>query len=290
MANPKEVQSGTFADQFELKGDLGRGAFSVVKRCTLTRTGQDFAAKIINVKGMSQREKTKLEKEVRVCRMLRHESIVRLHYVFKESNINYLLFDLITGGELFDDIVAREYYSEKDASHCIGQIMEAIKYCHGQGIIHRDLKPENLLLESKVPGSKVKLADFGLAVECDKNHKEYFGFAGTPGYLAPEVVRKEPYGRPVDLWACGVILYILLVGYPPFWDDNQSRLFELIKSGKYEFPSPEWDTVTKTAKDLIKGLMTMDQDARVTAEAATANSWIKNREREASMEIGRAHV
>lgn len=140
----------------------------------------------------------------------------------------------VTGGELFEDIVAREFYSEADASHCIQQILESVNHCHQNGVVHRDLKPENLLLASKAKGAAVKLADFGLAIEVQGDQQAWFGFAGTPGYLSPEVLKKEPYGKAVDIWACGVILYILLVGYPPFWDEDQHRLYAQIKAGTYD--------------------------------------------------------
>lgn len=140
----------------------------------------------------------------------------------------------VTGGELFEDIVAREYYSESDASQCIQQILESVHHCHTNSIVHRDLKPENLLLASKMKNAAVKLADFGLAIELQGEQQAWFGFAGTPGYLSPEVLKKEPYGKPVDIWACGVILYILLVGYPPFWDEDQHKLYAQIKAGTYD--------------------------------------------------------
>lgn len=140
----------------------------------------------------------------------------------------------MTGGELFEDIVRREFYSESDASHCIQQILESIAYCHSNGVVHRDLKPENLLLASRAKGAAVKLADFGLAIELQNEQEAWYGFAGTPGYLSPEVLNKDPYGKPVDIWACGVILYILLVGYPPFWDDEQNKLYSQIKNGAYD--------------------------------------------------------
>lgn len=130
--------------------------------------------------------------------------------------------------------MAREFYSEADASHCIQQILESVNHCHQNGVVHRDLKPENLLLASKAKGAAVKLADFGLAIEVMGEQQAWFGFAGTPGYLSPEVLKKEPYGKSVDIWACGVILYILLVGYPPFWDEDQHRLYAQIKSGSYD--------------------------------------------------------
>uniref|UniRef100_A0A672INC7 calcium/calmodulin-dependent protein kinase n=1 Tax=Salarias fasciatus TaxID=181472 RepID=A0A672INC7_SALFA len=260
-----------------------QGAFSVVRRCVKISSGQEYAAKIINTKKLSARDHQKLEREARICRLLKHPNIVRLHDSISEEGFHYLVFDLVTGGELFEDIVAREYYSEADASHCIQQILESVHHCHVNGIVHRDLKPENLLLASKLKGAAVKLADFGLAIEVQGDQQAWFGFAGTPGYLSPEVLRKDPYGKPVDMWACGVILYILLVGYPPFWDEDQHRLYQQIKAGAYDFPSPEWDTVTPEAKDLINKMLTINPSKRITAAEALKHPWICQRSTVASM-------
>uniref|UniRef100_A0A672ZER6 calcium/calmodulin-dependent protein kinase n=1 Tax=Sphaeramia orbicularis TaxID=375764 RepID=A0A672ZER6_9TELE len=259
------------------------GAFSVVRRCVKLCTGQEYAAKIINTKKLSARDHQKLEREARICRLLKHPNIVRLHDSISEEGFHYLLFDLVTGGELFEDIVAREYYSEADASHCIHQILESVSYTHQHDIVHRDLKPENLLLASKCKNAAVKLADFGLAIEVQGDQQAWFGFAGTPGYLSPEVLRKEAYGKPVDIWACGVILYILLVGYPPFWDEDQHKLYQQIKAGAYDFPSPEWDTVTPEAKNLINQMLTINPAKRITAQEALKHPWVCQRSTVASM-------
>ncbi|XP_076389382.1 calcium/calmodulin-dependent protein kinase II isoform X5 [Megachile rotundata] len=272
-----------FSDNYDLKEELGKGAFSVVRRCVQKSTGQEFAAKIINTKKLTARDFQKLEREARICRKLQHPNIVRLHDSIQEENYHYLVFDLVTGGELFEDIVAREFYSEADASHCIQQILESVHHCHHNGVVHRDLKPENLLLASKAKGAAVKLADFGLAIEVQGEQQAWFGFAGTPGYLSPEVLKKEPYGKPVDIWACGVILYILLVGYPPFWDEDQHRLYAQIKAGSYDYPSPEWDTVTPEAKNLINQMLTVNPSKRITASEALKHPWICQRERVASV-------
>ncbi|RLW03094.1 hypothetical protein DV515_00006868, partial [Chloebia gouldiae] len=302
-----------------LASSVPRGAFSIVRRCVKVLAGQEYAAKIINTKKLSARDHQKLEREARICRLLKHPNIgevtllatcswqlldlpmelgdrkrtskvvfagladksdtvqLRLHDSISEEGHHYLIFDLVTGGELFEDIVAREYYSEADASHCIQQILEAVLHCHQMGVVHRDLKPENLLLASKLKGAAVKLADFGLAIEVEGDQQAWFGFAGTPGYLSPEVLRKDPYGKAVDLWACGVILYILLVGYPPFWDEDQHRLYQQIKAGAYDFPSPEWDTVTPEAKDLINKMLTINPSKRITAAEALKHPWISHR-------------
>uniref|UniRef100_A0A674P746 calcium/calmodulin-dependent protein kinase n=1 Tax=Takifugu rubripes TaxID=31033 RepID=A0A674P746_TAKRU len=299
--------STRFTDEYQLYEELGKGAFSVVRRCVKKATGQEYAAKIINTKKLSARDHQKLEREARICRLLKHPNIVRLHDSISEEGFHYLLTTLhyrvsvvfiivdlringcflsvcsVTGGELFEDIVAREYYSESDASHCINQILESICHIHQHDIVHRDLKPENLLLASKMKGAAVKLADFGLAIEVQGEQQAWFGFAGTPGYLSPEVLRKDPYGRPVDIWACGVILYILLVGYPPFWDEDQHKLYQQIKAGAYDFPSPEWDTVTPEAKNLINQMLTINPAKRITADQALKHPWVCQRSTVASM-------
>ncbi|XP_062411113.1 calcium/calmodulin-dependent protein kinase type II subunit beta isoform X7 [Sardina pilchardus] len=272
-----------FTDEYQLYEELGKGAFSVVRRCVKLVSGQEYAAKIINTKKLSARDHQKLEREARICRLLKHPNIVRLHDSISEEGFHYLLFDLVTGGELFEDIVAREYYSEADASHCIQQILEAVLHCHQMGVVHRDLKPENLLLASKCKNAAVKLADFGLAIEVQGDQQAWFGFAGTPGYLSPEVLRKEAYGKPVDIWACGVILYILLVGYPPFWDEDQHKLYQQIKAGAYDFPSPEWDTVTPEAKNLINQMLTINPTKRISAQEALKHPWVCQRSTVASM-------
>ncbi|XP_041737803.1 calcium/calmodulin-dependent protein kinase type II subunit gamma isoform X4 [Coregonus clupeaformis] len=277
------VTSTRFTDEYQLYEELGKGAFSVVRRCIKKSNGQEFAAKIINTKKLSARDHQKLEREARICRLLKHPNIVRLHESISEEGFHYLVFDLVTGGELFEDIVAREYYSEADASQCINQILESVHHMHQHDIVHRDLKPENLLLASKLKGAAVKLADFGLAIEVQGDEQAWFGFAGTPGYLSPEVLRKDPYGKPVDIWACGVVLYILLVGYPPFWDEDQHKLYQQIKAGAYDFPSPEWDTVTPEAKNLINQMLTINPAKRITADQALKHPWVCQRSTVASM-------
>ncbi|CAG5112477.1 Oidioi.mRNA.OKI2018_I69.chr2.g6691.t1.cds [Oikopleura dioica] len=269
-------------DLYEIREEVGKGAFSVVKKCVSRKTKQEFAVKIITTSKLTKRDFEKLEREARVCQKLRHKNIVRLHETFDQGGYHYMLFDLITGGELFEDIVTREYYSEREASRCIQQILEAVSFCHKNDVVHRDLKPENLLLDSKRPNAAIKLADFGLAIECQGNKPDHFGFAGTPGYLSPEVIKKEKYNKPVDMWAVGVILYILLVGYPPFWEEDAKAMYEIIREGKYSYPSPEWDTVSRDAKQLIDSMLRVDPNKRITAVEALRHPWICNREKVAN--------
>lgn len=274
---------GQFSEVYDICEDLGKGAFAVVKRCVHKRTRGEFAVKIFSTLKMRERELAKLDREQRICERLKHPNIVRLRDSFIGPTTRYMVFDLVTGGELFEDIVAREYYSEKDASFCMQQIMESLKYCHDQRIIHRDLKPENLLLASKKRGAAVRLADFGLAVEMDEGKEVcWYGFAGTPGYLSPEVLEHQPYGKAVDVWACGVILYILLVGYPPFWEESRQKLYDTIKRGQYDYPSPEWDSVAREAKNLIDRMLVVDPTKRITVEGVLRHPFIAQRERVAS--------
>uniref|UniRef100_A0A673KHM1 calcium/calmodulin-dependent protein kinase n=1 Tax=Sinocyclocheilus rhinocerous TaxID=307959 RepID=A0A673KHM1_9TELE len=260
------VTSTRFTDENQLYEELGKGAFSVVRRCVKKSTGQEYAAKIINTKKLSARDHQKLEREARICRLLKHPNI-------GEFDPHYVLFFL-------NDFY---FYFRITVNQCINQILESVNHIHQHDIVHRDLKPENLLLASKMKGAAVKLADFGLAIEVQGDQQAWFGFAGTPGYLSPEVLRKDPYGKPVDIWACGVILYILLVGYPPFWDEDQHKLYQQIKAGAYDFPSPEWDTVTPEAKNLINQMLTINPAKRITSEQALKHPWVCQRSTVASM-------
>ncbi|KFQ32606.1 Calcium/calmodulin-dependent protein kinase type II subunit gamma, partial [Mesitornis unicolor] len=243
-----------------------RGAFSVVRRCVKKSSSQEYAAKIINTKKLSARDHQKLEREARICRLLKHPNIGKRPWAQRDGGVN--------------NILLLPLWLQH---HCIHQILESVNHIHQHDIVHRDLKPENLLLASKCKGAAVKLADFGLAIEVQGEQQAWFGFAGTPGYLSPEVLRKDPYGKPVDIWACGVILYILLVGYPPFWDEDQHKLYQQIKAGAYDFPSPEWDTVTPEAKNLINQMLTINPAKRITADQALKHPWVCQRSTVASM-------
>ncbi|KAL5251897.1 hypothetical protein ACHWQZ_G014882 [Mnemiopsis leidyi] len=272
----------TFHENYDVFEELGKGSFSVVKRCSHKVTKAEYAVKIAHVSYANEKAIRRIEREERICRKLNHINIVQLHNVYTERETRYLIFDLVTGGELFEEICNRKYFSEADASVCMQQILESVQYCHSMNVVHRDIKPENLLLSSKNKDAKIKLADFGLSVEVSNEKTYWFGFAGTPGYLAPEVIKKNPYGKRVDLWACGVVLYILLAGYPPFWDEDKYKMYEQIVHGDYDYPSPEWDPVTSEAKNLIDSLLSVDPEKRFSASDALRHPWIANRDRVAS--------
>ncbi|KAK7078576.1 Calcium/calmodulin-dependent protein kinase type 1, partial [Halocaridina rubra] len=178
----------------------------------------------------------------------------------------------VTGGELFDRIVEKGSYTEKDASDLIRQVLEAVDYMHDQGVVHRDLKPENLLYYSPDEDSKIMISDFGLSKMEDSGIMATA--CGTPGYVAPEVLAQKPYGKAVDVWSIGVIAYILLCGYPPFYDENDANLFAQILKGEFEFDSPYWDEISDSAKDFIRQLMCVDVEKRYTCKQSLGHPWI----------------
>nr|XP_025967531.1 calcium/calmodulin-dependent protein kinase type 1G isoform X2 [Dromaius novaehollandiae] len=179
---------------------------------------------------------------------------------------------LVSGGELFDRILERGVYTEKDASVVIHQVLTAVKYLHENGIVHRDLKPENLLYLTPEENSKIMITDFGLS-KMEQNGIMSTA-CGTPGYVAPEVLTQKPYSKAVDCWSIGVITYILLCGYPPFYEETESKLFEKIKEGYYEFESPFWDDISESAKDFIRHLLEKNPKTRFTCEEALRHPWI----------------
>ncbi|KAJ3413157.1 hypothetical protein HDV05_008360 [Chytridiales sp. JEL 0842] len=258
--------------KYELGDTLGSGAFSEVKRATERATGNKYAIKIID-KAKCKGKESMIETEVNILVKVRHENIIQLYEMFEIDNKIYLVMELVTGGELFDDIVSRGKYTEVDAAKIVHKMLLAIDYLHSLGIAHRDLKPENLLLSHKGADAKIMISDFGLSKIFDEDEVMKTA-CGTPGYVAPEVLRKKGYGREVDLWSLGVITYILLCGYPPFYDQNNVALFKQIMSGKYEFDRPWWDNISEKAKDFIRHLLVLDPAQRYTARMALNHPYI----------------
>ncbi|ORY52947.1 Pkinase-domain-containing protein [Rhizoclosmatium globosum] len=258
--------------KYEMGDTLGTGAFSDVKVATERATGNKFAIKIVD-KTKCKGKESMIETEVSILMRVKHENIVQLYEMYEIENKIYLVMELVTGGELFDEIVGRGKYSEVDAAKIVYRILLAINYLHGLGIAHRDLKPENLLLSDKTKDAKIMISDFGLSKIF--NDDEVMRTAcGTPGYVAPEVLRRQGYGREIDLWSLGVITYILLCGYPPFYDQNNVELFKQIMTGKYEFDKPWWDNISDNAKDFIRKLLVLDPHARSTARTALSHPFI----------------
>lgn len=259
-------------DRFEFKDLLGTGAFSKVFLAeSKFERGNFVAIKCIDKKALKGKEES-LENEIRVLKKLKHNNIVQLFDTYDEKNFVYLVMELVTGGELFDRIVAKGSYTEKDASYLIKQVLQAVAFMHNNGVVHRDLKPENLLYYNQDDDSKIMISDFGLSKSEDSGIMATA--CGTPGYVAPEVLQQKPYGKAVDVWSIGVIAYILLCGYPPFYDENDANLFAQIIKGEYEFDSPYWDEISDSAKDFISHLMCCDPSQRFCCEEALAHPWI----------------
>jgi len=206
---------------------------------------------------------------------INHPNCVQLYEMFETSKKIYMVMELLTGGELFDRIVAKGSYSEREASDLIKDITSAIQYLHSIGIVHRDLKPENLIYLNQRADSPIKITDFGLAKFRSGSKLEAMTTAcGTPGYVAPEVLKNEPYGKAVDMWSLGVILYILLCGFPPFYHESTAALYKQIKKGEYDFPDPYWTDISDSAKNLVQCLLTVDPKKRYTAKQVLAHPWI----------------
>ncbi|XP_026161718.1 calcium/calmodulin-dependent protein kinase type 1 isoform X1 [Mastacembelus armatus] len=259
-------------EKYDFKETLGTGAFSEVVLAEEKRTQKLVAIKCIPKKALEGKENS-IENEIAVLHKIKHANIVSLEEIFESKSHLYLVMQLVSGGELFDRIIEKGFYTEKDASKLIQQILDAVKYLHDMGIVHRDLKPENLLYYSLEEDSKIMISDFGLS-KIEDSGSVMSTACGTPGYVAPEVLAQKPYSKAVDCWSIGVIAYILLCGYPPFYDENDAKLFEQILKAEYEFDSPYWDDISDSAKDFIVHLMEKDHNVRYTCEQALQHPWI----------------
>lgn len=262
-------------DYYTLGKEIGRGGFSIVVEGTKKKTGEKFAIKCIK-KTMVEGDDIKLlRREIHIMKKVNHPNILKLFEVFESDDEFFLVMELVSGKELFDKIVERGQYSEKDAANIVRQIVSAVEYLHANGIAHRDLKPENLLSAETDGQEVIKIADFGFS----KNFGEekLMTSCGSPGYVAPEVLTCESYDKSVDMWSVGVIIYILLCGYPPFYADNAPALFKKIMDVKYDFDDPSWDDVSDGAKDLIRNLLVKDPKKRYTASQCLQDAWVQGK-------------
>jgi len=258
--------------------EIGHGHYGVVRRCMHRQTGEWYAIKSIRKSKVARVDV--LRRETQILREVDHPNIIRLIEVHEDVKYLHLITELYTGGELYDRINAKAQslegcFSETDASKLVRSILGAIAYCHDvKQIVHRDLKPENFLFESERDDADIKIIDFGLS-----RHETQFGVmntrVGTPYYVAPEVLKKE-YTKSCDIWSIGVICYILLCGYPPFYGDSDRQIFDSVRSGYFDFPSPEWDNISDNAKDFVCYLLQKDPSQRPTADQALDHNWIKS--------------
>ncbi|XP_033891179.3 serine/threonine-protein kinase DCLK2-like isoform X2 [Acipenser ruthenus] len=269
----KCLSTSAILDKYKIGKVIGDGNFAVVKECIERSTGKEFALKIIDKAKCSGKEHL-IENEVAVLRRVKHPNIIMLIEEVDTAAELYLVMELVKGGDLFDAITSSTKYTEKDASAMVYNLAGALKYLHCLNIVHRDIKPENLLVCEYPDGTKsLKLGDFGLATVVEG---PLHTVCGTPTYVAPEIIAETGYGLKVDIWAAGVITYILLCGFPPFRSENnlQEDLFDQILEGRLEFPSPYWDNITDSAKELISRMLQVNVEARYTAEQVLAHPWV----------------
>ncbi|XP_034461073.1 serine/threonine-protein kinase DCLK1-like isoform X2 [Hippoglossus hippoglossus] len=277
-AEPLEDYSSvpaSITERYKVGRTLGDGNFAVVRECVEKSTGREFALKIIS-KDKCRGKEHMIQSEVSILRRVKHPNIVLLIEEMDTQGELYLVMELVKGGDLFDAITSSNKYTERDASCMLFNLASAIKYLHGLNIVHRDIKPENLLVYEHVDGSKsLKLGDFGLATIVNG---PLYTVCGTPTYVAPEIVAETGYGLKIDIWAAGVITYILLCGFPPFrgGDKDQEDLFEHILSGQLDFPSAYWDNVSDPAKTLINGMLQVEAELRYTAAQVLEHPWVND--------------
>lgn len=257
--------------------EIGHGHYGVVRKCQNRETKEWFAIKSIRKSKVNKIEV--LLREIEILEQVDHPNIINLMEVHEDVKYLHLITELCTGGELFDRIIAKTnsdegHFSEKDAACLIRSILVAIKYCHEEKqIVHRDLKPENFLFENSDENSNIKIIDFGLSRHDDQAFGVMQTKVGTPYYVAPEVLKRE-YTKSCDIWSIGVISYILLCGYPPFYGDSDTQIFDSVRSGTYDYPSPDWDEISQSAKDFIGCLLKLDPSKRLTASEALEHQWL----------------
>uniref|UniRef100_A0A4W6EVM1 Serine/threonine-protein kinase DCLK2 n=1 Tax=Lates calcarifer TaxID=8187 RepID=A0A4W6EVM1_LATCA len=263
----------TILEKYKVGKVIGDGNFAVVKDCMERSTGKEFALKIIDKAKCSGKEHL-IENEVAVLRKVKHPNIIMLIEEVDTPSELYLVMELVKGGDLFDAITSSAKYTERDASIMVYNLAGALKYLHSMNIVHRDIKPENLLVFEYPDGTKsLKLGDFGLATVVEG---PLYTVCGTPTYVAPEIIAESGYGLKVDIWAAGVITYILLCGFPPFRSESnlQEDLFDQILLGRLDFPSPYWDNITDSAKELIGKMLQVNVEARYTAQDVLSHPWV----------------
>mmetsp|Transcript_6191 Transcript_6191/g.18736 ORF Transcript_6191/g.18736 Transcript_6191/m.18736 type:complete len:510 (+) Transcript_6191:150-1679(+) len=252
---------------------LGEGHYGTVRLCVRKQDKKEFAVKSINKSRVSKT--SMLTSEVEIMAKVSHPNIIKVVDIFDEKEFLHIVTELCTGGELFERIIEKSQtneksFSERDAAHVLRQILDAVQYCHSLDppVVHRDLKPENFLFRDKAEDAPIKVIDFGLSKLAPAHAKDLMHTrVGTPYYIAPEVLRRE-YTIKCDVWSVGVIAYILLCGYPPFYGDNDREIFRRVAVGKYAFPSPEWDHISQHAKSFVASLLQVDMDKRPTAQQA----------------------
>jgi calcium/calmodulin-dependent protein kinase I len=281
------VSEGAVTDKYDVGDELGRGTFSIVKRGKSKTDGKDYAIKFIQKKFVDAEDLALLSREIDIMKKVDHGNILRLIEIFETSTELSLVMELVVGGELFFQIVEKGSYSEAQAAAIVKQIVAGVQYLHELNICHRDLKPENLLCTTQegedVPA--IKIADFGLS-KMFAEGEQLQTSCGTPDYAAPEVLMGEKaYDNSVDMWSVGVITYVLLCGFPPFFAQTQPALFEKIIACDFDFPSPEWDSISDKAKEFIRNLLVSEPEGRLTAKKAMKHPFLDESQHDADASV-----
>ncbi|XP_008806408.2 calcium-dependent protein kinase 2 [Phoenix dactylifera] len=260
---------------YTLGKELGRGQFGVTYLCTEIATGKRYACKsIAKRKLLSANDREDIRREVQIMQHLTGQAnIVEFKGAYEDRHSVNLVMELCEGGELFDRIIAKGHYSERAAATICRAIVNVVHICHFMGVMHRDLKPENFLLATKDEGAMLKATDFGLSVFIEDG-KVYRDIVGSAYYVAPEVLRRN-YGKEIDVWSAGVILYILLSGVPPFWAETEKGIFDAILQGYIDFESDPWPSISHSAKDLVRKMLTQDSKKRITSAQVLEHPWIR---------------
>ena len=275
MADLVGEKKTKITQDYEFIKEIGSGAFSKVYKARHKTTKVLRCVKKLSKKDLTEEEKLKLVEEVSIQRNLDHPNIVKVLEFYQNEKYFFIVTEFLEGGELFDRIMECQSFSEEMAANVMEQILSAVLYLHKHGFIHRDLKPENIIFETKDPKSKIKVIDFGTSCQYEQGSKLKKKL-GTPYYIAPEVLKRY-YDEKCDVWSMGVIMYILLCGYPPFNGPNDKIIFQRVLDGKFTFPEEDWNCVSKDAKDLIKKMLTYDPAKRLSVSDSLATSWLKNK-------------
>lgn len=256
-------QDGTLRDVYKIGKVLGEGAFGEVRLCTHRVTKEKRAVKVLKKENMDKEEEANMLNEINTLRGLDHPNIIKIFEYFEDEKRFYIVTEHIQGGELFEEIIGRGKFNERDAALLMKRLLSCIAYCHSHNIMHRDLKPENVLLEANKEFDTIKVIDFGTALAF-KASQTFKDTIGTPYYIAPEVLNHN-YGKECDIWSLGVMCYIFLSGIPPFNGGTDSEIMSSIKSGKFNFNHSVWKNVSQPAREFITSLLTYDPKKRPTA-------------------------
>ncbi|KAG0471485.1 hypothetical protein HPP92_016031 [Vanilla planifolia] len=274
-ASVLQRETGKLKDVYSLGRKLGQGQFGTTYLCIEKATGKEFACKsIAKRKLLTPEDVEDVRREIQILHHLAgHPNIISIIDAYEDAVAVHVVMELCAGGELFDRIIQKGHYTEKAAAELAKIIVGVVEACHSLGVMHRDLKPENFLFVNQMESSPLKMIDFGLSIFF-KPGDIFNDVVGSPYYVAPEVLRKQ-YGQEADVWSAGVMIYILLSGVPPFWDETEQGIFDQVLNGELDFSSEPWPGISECAKDLIRGMLDRDVEKRLSAHEVLCHPWVQ---------------